>query len=296
MAEYNDEDATVLVTYDSGADGHYISEKDRQKLGLPILRISAKKVGVANRDTCKRKYVTVLPFPQLSTTAAEADTFNDFPTSLMSVGKIADDGNIFFFTKEGISVYKDEEVLITCKGEAILIGKQDERGRYYWIPLVQNPGNWQPRRPTKLSKKYLQQANSVDDLPSTQEAIKWMHAVRGYPVKSTWLKAVKVEHYIGWPLLTEQNVNKYYPGTTKTPTGHMNQTRKNVQSTKPKPTTWEQPSQSPLEEPNTLQLMGKKVQDIFAWVYDVCETVFSDQTGRFPTRSQCGNKHIMVMV
>jgi hypothetical protein len=65
VAEYNDEDAAILVTYDSGADGHYISERDRQKLGQPILRISAKKVGVANGDTCKGKYATALPFPQL---------------------------------------------------------------------------------------------------------------------------------------------------------------------------------------------------------------------------------------
>ena len=35
----------VMVTYDSGADGHYISEKDRRKAGLPILRPSTRKVG-----------------------------------------------------------------------------------------------------------------------------------------------------------------------------------------------------------------------------------------------------------
>ena len=295
VAEYNPEDTTVMITYDSGADGHYISEDDRKTIGLPILRISAKKVGVANGNTCKGQYVTALPFPQLSTKAAEADTFNDFPTSLMSVGKTADDGNISIFTKEGVSVYKEEDVLITCQGEAILIGKRDERGRYR-IPLVQNRGNWQPKQPTKRSKKYLQQANSVYDLPSTEEAIKWMHAVCGYPVKSTWLKAVKAGNYIGWPLITEGNVKKYYPETTETPKGHMNQTRKNVRSTKVKPTTWEQPTQSPLEETNTSQLTGKKVRDVFTRVYDIRETVFSDQTGRFPTRSQRGNKYIMVMV
>ena len=31
-------------------------------------------------------------------------------------------------------------------------------------------------------------------------------------------------------------------------------------------------------------------------MYDVRETVFSDQTGQFPTRSQRGNKYLMVMV
>jgi hypothetical protein len=123
-----------------------------------------------------------------------------------------------------------------------------------------------------------------------------MHTVCGYPVKSTWLKAVKAGNYIGWPLLTNRNVNKYYPETTETPKGHMNQTGKNLLSTKAKPTTWEQPAQSPLKESNTLQLTGKKVRDVFTRVYDVRETVFSNQTGQFPTRSQQGNKYIMVMV
>ena len=76
----------------------------------------------------------------------------------------------------------------------------------------------------------------------------------------------------------------------------MNQTQKNMQSTKSKPTTWEQPLQSSLEQPNTPQLMGKKVWDVFTRVHDVRKTAFSDQTGRFPMQSQHGNKYIMVMV
>ena len=82
-----------MLTYDSGADGHYISEKDQRKAGLPILRTSTRKAGVANGGTSK--------------------------------------------------------------------------------------------------------ANSVYDLPSTKQAIKWMHAVCGYPVKATWLKAIKAGNYLG---------------------------------------------------------------------------------------------------
>jgi len=33
-----------------------------------------------------------------------------------------------------------------------------------------------------------------------------MHAVCGYPVKSTWLKAIKAGNYVGWPMLNECNV------------------------------------------------------------------------------------------
>lgn len=56
----------VHITYDSGADGHYISEKDQQTAQLPILRLSTKKVQVANGETSTAINVTTLPFPQLS--------------------------------------------------------------------------------------------------------------------------------------------------------------------------------------------------------------------------------------
>jgi hypothetical protein len=115
-----------------------------------------------------------------------------------------------------------------------------------------------------------------------------MHAVCGYPVKSTWLKAIKAGNYVGWPMLNERNVQKYYPETIKTAKGHLNQTRKNVRSTKAK--------SAPLETCDTSQLHGKKVRDVYTETYMVRETMFSDQTGQFPTRSQRGNKYIMVMV
>jgi hypothetical protein len=185
----------------------------------------------------------------------------------MSVGKTADDGTISVFTKEGVTVHKEEDVLITCKGEPILIGVRDQHGRYC-IPLIQRQGQWQPRQPSKQARKALRQANSVYDLPSTEQAIKWMHAVCGYPVKSTWLKAVKAGNYVGWPMLTKRNVQKYYPETSKTAKGHMNQTRKNVRSTKHKP--------GKMETCDTSQLKGKKVRDVYTATYDVRETMFSN--------------------
>ncbi len=63
----------------------------------------------------------------------QADTFQEFPSSLMSVGKTADDGTVSVFTKEGVTVFKEEDVLITCKGEPILIGVRDMADiKYHW--------------------------------------------------------------------------------------------------------------------------------------------------------------------
>jgi hypothetical protein len=77
-----------------------------------------------------------------------------------------------------------------------------------------------------------------------------------------------------------QNVKKYYPETTETPKGHLNQTMKNVRSTRE------------LETHDTATMKGKKVRDVGIHVYNVRETIFSDQTGKYPKRSQRGNKYI----
>ena len=61
-------------------------------------------------------------------------------------------------------------------------------------------------------------------------------------------------NFIWWPLLNVWNVKKYYPETTETPKGHMNQTCKNVRSTKV------------MEKCNTTALKGKKCRDIGIYV------------------------------
>jgi hypothetical protein len=132
-------------------------------------------------------------------------TFHTYPPSRVPT---LDDGTVSVFMKKGINIFKEEDVLITCKGEPILIGIQDNQGQYR-IPLMQQRGHWQPQSPSKQVQKALCQANSVYNLPLTEHAIKWMQAVCGYQVKSTWLKNIKAGKYVGWPMLTEHNNQKY---------------------------------------------------------------------------------------
>ena len=127
----------------------------------------------------------------------------------MSVGKTADDGNVSIFGQDDVTVHKESDVLITCKCEPLLIGVCDENGRYR-IPLIQNCGQRTPQKPSKQARTTLHQANSVYDLPSTEQTIKWMHATCGFPVKPTWLKAFQAGNFNGWPLSTAKNVQRYY--------------------------------------------------------------------------------------
>ena len=51
-------DDVPMVTYNSGTDGHYLSETDRHAAGLPILKPSTKCVCVANGSTSHGTQVT----------------------------------------------------------------------------------------------------------------------------------------------------------------------------------------------------------------------------------------------
>ena len=152
VIRFHNEEEPIIITYDSDADNHYVSEAERIKLKLPILRPSHKRTAVANGGTSEGKYVTRILFPQLSTISAEADTFEEFSSSLMSVGKTSNDENVYIFTHGKVQVYKGADVLITYRSKPIFIGKQDEHRRYR-IPLMQTRGHWRPHTSTKQSKK-----------------------------------------------------------------------------------------------------------------------------------------------
>ena len=176
------------------------------------------------------------------------------------------------FTKDGVTVYKEEHVIITCQRKPINIGKRYGCDRYR-IPLTQDHGKWQPCRTIKAEIIQLQLERSLYDLSYKEEAIKWIHTVCGYPVKS-----IKAGNHVGWTMLTERNITRYYPETNETPKRNLNQSRKNIRSTKPKRT--------PLEVSKTATLRGHKARDVYISVYKLRNTVFSDQTYQLPTRSQ----------
>lgn len=76
------------------------------------------------------------------------------------MGKANNNINISIFRTDGVTVHKEEDVLITCKGNPMLVGVQDKQGRYR-IPLVQQHNNLKPHKASKDIAKVLQQANSV---------------------------------------------------------------------------------------------------------------------------------------
>ena len=69
-------------------------------------------------------------------------------------------------------------------------------------------------------------------MPSIEALVRYIHAVAGFPVKSTWLKSIKKWDFDSWPGLTYTNADKYCPHSVMTIKGHMVQSSQGVRSTK----------------------------------------------------------------
>ena len=51
-----------------------------------------------------------------------------------------------------------------------------------------------------------------------------------------------------------------------------------------------------VEDTKSQQLTAKKMHDVYIKIHNVTETMYTDQTGRFPATSTSGNQYIMVLV
>jgi hypothetical protein len=80
-------------------------------------------------------------------------------------------------------------------------------------------------------------ANNIYELRNTGALVNYLHKAMFIPTKSALLQAVKNDHLVTWPGLTEQAIKKHLKMTPATAMGHMNQRRENIHSTSKFPIT-----------------------------------------------------------
>ena len=78
-------------------------------------------------------------------------------------------------------------------------------------------------------------ALNAHDLPSVGALVRYLHAAAGFPVKSTWLAAIKTSNFSTWPGLTYANASIYCPNCEETSKGHLTQVKQGIRSTKTLP-------------------------------------------------------------
>jgi hypothetical protein len=126
--------------------------------------------------------------------------------------------------------------------------------------------------------------NNVYELRNTGALFHYLHKALFSPTKSAILQAVKDGHLITWPGLTEDAIQKRLKLTPATAMGHMNQRRHNIRST----------SKAPIQKHQTPDTdLGTKTHLVYAVLVDQGQ-LYTDLTGKFPTRSSNGNSYVMV--
>jgi hypothetical protein len=128
------------------------------------------------------------------------------------------------------------------------------------------------------------------------ELVTFAHAALFLPSLSTLCTALDLKHVTGFPGLTSKLVRKYPPQSVATATGHMDQSRKNQRSTKPKfsppPTDETTTDTFPTSPPS-----GKRTYHVYVAVTypDQTGKIFSDQTGCFIIPSSTGSTQLFIL-
>eukprot|EP00804_Cyclotella_cryptica_P020437 CCRYP_014425-RA/>CCRYP_014425-RA protein AED:0.04 eAED:0.02 QI:0/0/0/1/1/1/2/0/1218 len=239
--------------------------------------------------------------------ANQVDIVPNLTQTLLSGSKFADAGYTAVYDKDEVNFYDSNNININAT--SILQGYRCPHTGLWRVPLRQltrninddtlildSPCGTKSRNTryvvpsteeisTLLAASSTREQHSilnVYELPSIQQAIRYLHAAAGFPTKRTWMNAIRHGNYDTWPLVTIANVHKHFPQSEETQQGHMRSQRQGVRSTK-----------TTLQAPLTLPSLPH--HDIFVKTYDTRDTVYSDQTGKFPHVSSRGNRYQMIL-
>ncbi len=280
------------IIADSGCSNHYI------RLNGPCTdicpAINSVEVGCPNGATMRSTHTGILPFPGLPYSSRRAHIFKEIEGSLLSLGQLTDHGCTWHSSGSNRLVIQNK------KGVTILVAKREASTGLYIIDASQPLGRpIVPPATTGLASgiKATQQAQSAVAKETVGPRIKLLHGSLGFPVTSTWCKAIDEGYYPTVPYLKSKSVCRFLDPSTITAKGHMDQQYANTRSTKPK-----------AKPPPTLINIDEHSEDFFPTdqlehrtnhIYSACEPitgqVFSDQTGKFTPTSVSGNCYMMVI-
>ena len=104
------------------------------------------------------------------------------------------------FDSNAVTIFSKDNKTILLKGWS------DTTGAKLWCFSIRTEDNlvssFHPTPPTTPA------ALNAHDLPSIGSLIRYLHAAAGFPVKSTWLAAIKAGNFSTWPGLTYANASR----------------------------------------------------------------------------------------
>ena len=196
-----------------------------------------------------------LPLNTLPAIARETYVVPGMNKNLLSIGKICDADCTAIFTKNTVTIHKNDQVLLE--------GTRNPTHGLWEVPLPHN------------------QCNMTYHSKNTRDMIKFMHAALGSPTVSTLNKAIRNGYLKSWPGLTTKNVNYHINFNDAIMKGHLDRVRKNLRSTSKE-----------ISENGIIQ--ETKSHFAFATIQEI-DKIYTDQTGAFPVLSSRGYRYIFIM-
>ena len=156
---------------------------------------------------------------------------------------------------------------------------------------------------------------SVYDLSSAEALVIYFHAAAGYPVRSTWLRAIEAGNFASFPGLTLANAKRFCPSANETIESHLVQERQGTRSSCAKPQEASNPSlaadadgihdqfsgagygakqpATPPQDETAPAPASSAANELHVCILHHSK-LYTDDIGRFPFQARSGNQHGMV--
>ncbi|KAL7481609.1 hypothetical protein ACHAW6_007288 [Cyclotella cf. meneghiniana] len=226
------------------------------------INLSSKIIIQPSGDLITTSSCASLSLPKLPPSAKHAYHVQDSPTMCYQQPLLQMQAVNYFFIRP----------------EIILRGWQDPTTRLWQVSLQITDGhNTIPHDASIVSPTEPTQTNSIYACENTRQLIIFYYATMGYPVVSTWCKAIDKGYLRGWNGLTSERIRCFIKPSEHNLMGHLDQIHQGIRSTK---SSSDSTTPDPMEEPQQLPL-NNNANMLFMTMVDIEEQLFTDQTEQF---------------
>jgi len=265
--------STTSVVADTGATGNFGTTD------LPVInkRPTTKPIAIhtANGGIMYSTHEAELDFPDLPLAARHVHIVPALAEhTLISIGQLCDAGCHVAFTSTTVTVsYQDRD---------ILHGKRSPDTRLWQFDLI---------------AKHKQTAMSAVGSATPAELVAFAHATLFSPALSTLETALTKGYLTNFPGLTRTTLKKHPPRSAPMVKGHLDQKRKNTQSTKPKPPKEPEKKKASPPDLDTFPLASteQRCHNCYVAVMQPTGQIYTDQTGKFIQPSSNGNNYLIIL-
>ena len=198
-----------IMKADLGASKTYLQVKHQQYLHDQQVLSNGPQATLPNNSKIRASVQGKLPLnPNVTLQAlVYPHLLNE---SLLSIGQLCDEGCIAIFDKHNLSILKN--------GHIILSGKRNWSDGLWDVPFTTTGSQ-------KINYIISRDRNKT-------ELAQYLHGCAFSPVISTFQQCINNGNFITWPGIDDLNFKKLIDHTEATIKGHLDQERKNIQSTK----------------------------------------------------------------